>query len=574
MESLEINKELKRILLPEELSKFFDIEKIIETEKTWELTLYEKEELIPPQLNNKKTIFAGFCNPIGLKGFSVNGKTLNIKLYYRFWKEEGSEESYKNSYDFCKKGFTTSRKSGMKKYFLKIRNIIKKFKKPDVKKIIGTINIKQAKFIVKQLFNSLKTKSYQIVNYIGSIKKSDIRNIIKSINPKRIGFKVIEYFINLKNQIPQIIGSLKNIKKVGLKIIDYYIIRKFLGTYFSAILLMITIAVVFDFSEKLDDFIESDAPVKAIIFNYYCCFIPYFALLYSHLFTFIAVIFFTSKLAYRTEIIAILSSGISYRRIIWPYLVSAFIIALFTYILTNFVVPNVNKIRLEFEEVYVHGSPVNIKNRNIHKQLKPGVYIYMQTYSNISNMGNTIALEKYENNKLVSKLVGDFIVWDSIKKKWNIRDYYIRNITGLKEKIIEGTSIDTTLNMSPEDFRRRSNIVESMDLFELNKFIKEQKLQGAENIETYLIEKYKRVSTPFSTFILTVIGVCISSRKNRGGTGLHLGVGLGFCFSYIVFMQFSSQFAISGSLDPVLAVWLPNIIYAIIAYYLYKLAPK
>ncbi len=378
--------------------------------------------------------------------------------------------------------------------------------------------------------------------------------------------------LKIISDIKKFIASLK---KPEFKIIDRYIIRKFLGTYIYAILLIILIAIIFDFSEKIDDFIEKNAPVKAIIFDYYLNFIPYFALLYSHLFTFIAVIFFTSKMAYRTEIIAILSSGVSYKRLLWPYFISASIIAVFAYVLTNFVVPNVNKVRLEFEDNFIHNQPVSYNYRNIHKQINPGTYIYMESYSNISNTGYKFSIEKYDNNNnLLSKLMGEYILWDSTKHKWNIRDYYIRNIDEMKESIKEGRSIDTTLNIYPADFRRRTNIVESMDLFELNKFIKIQKSQGAENIETYLIEKYKRVSVPFSTFILTLIGVCVSSKKARGGIGIHIGIGMGFCFSYIVFMQFSSQFAISGSLNPLLAVWLPNIIFAIVAYYLYKLAPK
>ncbi len=385
------------------------------------------------------------------------------------------------------------------------------------------------------------------------------------------GFKLCFKKLKIKDEIKVLVPSLKKLK---LKIIDWYIIKKFLGTFFFSILLIIVVSVIFDTSEKLDDFIEKNAPLKAIIFDYYFNFIPYFVILYSHLFTFISVLFFTSKMAYRTEIVAILSSGVSYKRLLWPYFVSAAFIAVFSYILMNFVVPNANKVRLEFEERYIHGNPVSFNNRNIHKQIKPGVIIYMESYSNLSNTGYKFSIEKFENNIMVSKLMGEYINWDSIKNKWIVRDYYIRNIDGMKEKITKGNSIDTSLNIFPADFRRRTNVVESMDLKELNAFIKEQKLQGSENIESYLIEKYKRVSLPFSTFILTLIAVCISSRKVRGGTGLHVGIGLGFCFSYIVFMQFSSQFSISGNLSPLLAVWIPNIVYAIIGYYLYRLAPK
>lgn len=364
------------------------------------------------------------------------------------------------------------------------------------------------------------------------------------------------------------------LKKLHLRIIDWYIIRKFLGTFVYSILLIIAIAVVFDVAEKIDDFVESQAPLKAIIFDYYLNFIPYFAILYSNLFTFIAVVFFTSKLAYRTEIIAILSSGISYRRMLWPYMIGATMIALFSYAFLNYVVPNANKVRLDFEEHYVHNKPVSYNYRNIHKQVFPGVVIYMETYSNLSNTAYKFSIEKYVEGKLVSKLMADYMVWDSVKNKWSVRNYYIRNIDGLRENIIKGVSLDTNLNITPADFRRRVNVVESMNKRELDDFIQEQRLQGGENLEAYLIEKYKRVAQPFSTYILTIIGVCVSSRKSRGGTGLHIGIGMAFCFSYIVFMQFSSQFAISGTLNPLLAVWIPNILYAGIAYYLYRLAPK
>jgi lipopolysaccharide export system permease protein len=357
-------------------------------------------------------------------------------------------------------------------------------------------------------------------------------------------------------------------------IIDRYIIKKFLGTFFYAILLMIVIAVIFDFSEKIDDFLDKNAPASAIIFDYYLNFIPYFTILYSHLFTFIAVLFFTSKMAYNTEIVAILGSGISYKRLLYPYFISAAIITVMAFMLTNFVVPNANKKRLDFEEKYFRNNPVSYDFRNIHKQVRPGIFIYMESYSNISNTGYRFSIEKFEDGKLSSKLISEYIRWDSVKHKWSINNYYIRTIDGMKEKITEGRTIDSVLNIYPEDFRRRTNAVEAMNLFELRNFIKQQKLQGAENVELYQIEKYKRTALPFSTFILTLIGVSISSRKVRGGTGLHIGIGLGFCFSYIIFMQFSSQFSITGPLNPFIAVWLPNVIYAFIGYYLYKKAPK
>lgn len=360
-----------------------------------------------------------------------------------------------------------------------------------------------------------------------------------------------------------------------LRIVDYYIIRKFLGTFVFAIILIISISVIFDFAEKLDDFIESEAPLNAIIFDYYLNFIPYFAVLFSPLFTFISVIFFTSKMAYNTEIIALLSNGMSFKRLLWPYFLSALLIALFTFLLNNFVIPHANQIRLEFEEIYYHSQPVRTTERNIHKQILPNVYIYMENYSNIGEVGRKFTMEEFgENGELKSKLVAAYMKWDSTINKWTIRDYYIRRIDGLNETIETGSRIDTTLTITPEDFARRDNIVSSMNLQELNWFISQQRLQGADNVEVYLIERYGRYAMPFSTFILTLIGLTLSSRRAKGGIGVQIGAGIFLSFSYIFFMQFSEEFAISGSIPALLAVWIPNILYLIIGIFLYKLAPK
>ncbi len=370
----------------------------------------------------------------------------------------------------------------------------------------------------------------------------------------------------------KVIGKI--VKATGLKILDFYIIKKFLGTFFFSIVIILSIAVVFDFSEKIDDFIENGAPFREVIFDYYLNFIPYFAVLFSSLFTFISVIFFTSKMAYNTEIIAILSSGVSFRRLLIPYMLSATLIAIFAFSLSNYVIPNANKIKLDFEEKYIHSRPVSFNRKNIHRQVRPGVFVYMESYSNISLTGYNFSIEKYEEGKLKSKLIADQIRWDTTKNKWSIRRYYIRDIDGLEETLTTGNSIDTSLNMYPEDFSRRLNVVESMSLGELNEFIKESKMQGEVNITAFLIEKYRRTAFPFSTFILTLIGVAVSSRKARGGIGVQLGAGLAISFSYILFMQFSSQFSIGGSLPPLVAVWIPNIIFAIVAIFLYKMAPK
>jgi lipopolysaccharide export system permease protein len=365
-------------------------------------------------------------------------------------------------------------------------------------------------------------------------------------------------------------------KGLGLKIIDWYIIRKFLGTFFFALVLIICISVVFDVSEKIDDFIEKNAPLKAIIFDYYLNFIPYFAVLFSPLFTFITVIFFTSKMAYNTEIIAILSSGTSFKRLLVPYFIGATVLCVFAFGLNNYVIPKANEKRLEFEELYYREVPTFHRQRDIHKQIKPGIFIYMESYSNASKIGYKFSMEKFDaSGQLVSKLMSDYVRWDTTTGKWSAKNYYIRTIDGLHEKIETGRSIDTTLNITPTDLSyNEEKITETMSIGELRAFIKQQKLQGTENLDMFLIDLYNRFAFPFSTFILTLIGVSVSSKKIKGGMGMQIGFGLLLTFSYLLFMQFSQQFAIGGAINPLLATWIPNIIYAVIATILYYIAPK
>jgi lipopolysaccharide export system permease protein len=357
-----------------------------------------------------------------------------------------------------------------------------------------------------------------------------------------------------------------------LRKIDFYIIRKFLGTFFYAIALIISISIVFDVSENLDEFLSKDIPTKNIIFDYYFNFIPYFANLFSALFTFIAVIYFTSKMAYQTEIIAIQSSGVSFRRLMRPYLVSAAIIALFSYVLGNYVIPPANKKKEQFRSTYIN-TKVQGPENNIHRQLEPGVYIYMRSYNAANDVGYNFTIEKFEEQKLVSKLSAEYIKWDRENKKWVVHNYNIRNIDGYKETIVQGESRDTLLNMLPEDYRVERNVTETMTLPQLNKSIKDLRLRGVSTIE-YEVEKHKRRSGPFSAFILTIVGVSLASRKVKGGIGLHLGFGLLISFSYIMFMQVTTVFADSGALPPWLAMWIPNILFGGLAFYLYRWAAR
>jgi len=374
--------------------------------------------------------------------------------------------------------------------------------------------------------------------------------------------------LNDKKTFRETIGSLR------IKLIDAYIIRKFLGTFFFCLALILTIAVVFDFAEKIDNFMEKQAPVKAVLFDYYMNFIPYFAMLFAPLFVFIAVIFFTSKMAVNTEIIAILNSGMSFQRMMWPYFLSAFIIATFTFVLTNFVIPKANLIRMDFEDKYYHSSSRRITVENIHRKVFKNTYVYMGTFNPLSQRGQNFTIENIDSGRLISKLSAPSVSFDTTKHKWTAINYYIREIKGNEEIITKGKQIDTTLIIQPDDFSRDPNIVGTMTSRELEDYINLLRLQGSEELRLFLIEKYRRFANPFAVFILTLIGVSLSSRKIRGGIGMNIGIGLTLSFSYILFLQFASQFSLKGSLGPMLAMWIPNILYSIIALVLYKLAPK
>lgn len=360
-----------------------------------------------------------------------------------------------------------------------------------------------------------------------------------------------------------------------MKKLDLYIIRKFLGTFFFSIALIISIAIVFDFSENVDEFIEKKAPTEAVIFDYYFNFIPYFANLFSPLFIFISVIFFTSKMASNTEIVAILASGISFRRLLFPYLLCAILLGILSFYLNNFLIPSSNKARLDFRLTYIDDNPYKNSARDIHLQLSPNNYAYLESYSNRTDVGIKFSLEQFdEEGKLRYKLQSDFIKWDTTKQLWIVQNYYERKINGMEEVIKRGLNKDTVLNMSPKDFRKRDTDVESLNYTELNNEIEMEKFKGSKMVVFYEVEKYKRFAFPFASIILTFIGVAIASRKVRGGIGLHLGLGLGISFSFILFMKVSQTFATNGGLHPMLAMWIPNILFGILAIYLLKQAPK
>jgi len=370
-------------------------------------------------------------------------------------------------------------------------------------------------------------------------------------------------------------GFGKTLRSLKPKILDFYIIRKFLGTFLFCLFLIITIAVVFDLSEKLDNFMEKEAPWQAVVFDYYLNFIPYFATLFAPLFVFITVIFFTSRMAVNTEIIAILNSGMSFRRMMWPYFLSSLVIAGVIFYLTNFIIPHSNLVRLDFEDKYYRPRGRRLNIENVHRQVYPNIYVYIESYSPIYLRGRNFTIEKFdEEGSLLSKMSAPTVTWDSVSSKWSVTNYTLREINGKEEIVTKGTKIDTTLIIRPEDFSRDPSFVGTMTYRELDDYIDQLELQGSEEIKVFLIEKYRRFASPFAVFILTLIGVTLSSRKVRGGIGMNIGIGLALSFSYIFFQQFASQFSLKGNLSPMLAEWIPNMIYIVIGAVLYKLAPK
>ena len=356
--------------------------------------------------------------------------------------------------------------------------------------------------------------------------------------------------------------------------IDWYIIKKFLGTYFFAIALIISIAVVFAVNENIDKFINNKAPLEAIIFDYYMNFVPYFSNLFSPWFVFIAVIFFTSKLAENSEIIAMFSTGMSFKRLMRPYMISAAIIAIVTYGLGAYVIPRGNITRLDFEDRYKRKKKQEYV-RNVQLEVDSGVIAYMERFENYNKTAYRFSLDKFEDKQLVSHLTARSATYDTTSvHKWTLKNYMIREMDGMKETIIKGERLDSIIKMEPQDFLIMKGQQQTMTSPELQEYIAKQKRRGFANIKEFEIEYHQRIAMSFAAFILTAIGVSLSSRKVKGGMGLYLGIGLALSFSYILFQTVSATFAINGNTPPVLAVWIPNILYTFIAIYLYRKAPK
>lgn len=361
-----------------------------------------------------------------------------------------------------------------------------------------------------------------------------------------------------------------------IKKLDWYIIRQFIGTYFFSILLIISISIVFDANENLAKFTQYHAPLKAIVFDYYANFIPYFANLFSALFVFIAVIFFTSKLAGNSEIIAMLAAGVSFRRLLRPYMISCVLIAALSFYLSAYVIPHGTVIRQNFESLYKNKKK-NTSADNVQLQVDKGVIAYMQHYDNNMKKGFGFCLDKFEDKKLVSHLTAMEVQYDTIsdsKYHWKIRNWKVRKLQGLKEHITSGAERDTLIQMEPTDLVYSKGQQETFTLPELKEYISKQQDRGSGNVVQYQVEYHKRIASSFASFILTIIGVSLSSRKRKGGMGMYLGLGLALSFIYIMLQTVSATFAIQADTPPMLAAWTPNIIFAIVAYFCYRKAPR
>ena len=361
-----------------------------------------------------------------------------------------------------------------------------------------------------------------------------------------------------------------------IKILDWYIIKKFIGTYIYSIMLIISISIVFDINENLAKFSESHAPLRAIVFDYYLNFIPYFANLFSPLFVFIAVIFFTSKLAGNSEIISMLAAGVSFKRLMRPYMISCVAISILSFFLSAYVIPHGTVIRQNFETIYENKTK-NTSADNVQLQVGAGVIAYIQHYDNNLKKGYGFCLDKFENKKLVSHLTAMEIQYDTIsdsKNHWKMTNWKVRRLKGLREVITSGIQKDTLIQMEPTDLVYSKGQQETFTSPELRAYISKQIDRGSGNVVQYQVEYHKRIAASFASFILTTIGFSLSSRKRKGGMGLYLGIGLALSFGYIMLQTVSSTFAINANLPPMLAAWIPNIIFAVVAYFCYRNAPN
>ncbi|SKC40517.1 LptF/LptG family permease [Ohtaekwangia koreensis] len=378
-----------------------------------------------------------------------------------------------------------------------------------------------------------------------------------------------------------------------MKLLDKYILKQFLSTFFFVVLILLAVISVIDMTDKMDKFAKAQL-TSGQIFGYYLDFIPWIGSLVTPITIFIATVYVCSRMAGRTEVIAILSAGISFRRMMLPYFMGSFVIAILSFVLNGWIIPNSNKSKLAFEVQYLKNKYYYDK-QNIHIQVGPDVYLYMKSYNNTNNTGYQFTLERFEDNKMIEKLTANRVEWDTTKKKWTLRDWRLHKIQSIFEKTSgpestpgletskrvtvadstkSGATMDTALVIHPKEFESDYRKYDGMTLNELNKYIKTLRSRGSTGIEVYEVERYTRYTSPFTIFILVFMGVIVSSRKSRGGTGLQIALGFLLSFIFILFFTLFRTFAENGSLPPQISVWIPNIIFGIISLVMYKYVPR
>lgn len=375
----------------------------------------------------------------------------------------------------------------------------------------------------------------------------------------------------IKIQKPHLRGKKRKLKMPRLKVLDRYILKKFLGTYFFSILLILAIVVMFDVNEKLDAFLQ--APIKETLFDYFASFLPYFANQFSPLFVFISVIFFTTKMADHSEFVAIMASGVSVKRLLVPYMLGATVIAALTFVLGNYLIPPTNVARIDYTNKYVKNKRID-SGSNIQLLVRPGEVAYISHFDNTSKTGYNFSLDRFNKDKvLVSRLTALSIKYDTLYN-WKVRDYMVRDFKGTREYVRRGTELDTIIAITPKDFLISKNDQQMLTTPQLTEYVEKQKMRGVANIKEFEIEREQRLAMTAAAYILTLIGMSLSIKKVKGGMGINIGLGLVLSFSYILFTTVSSSFALSGMTSATVAAWIPNILYAIIAVILYLRAQK
>jgi lipopolysaccharide export system permease protein len=366
---------------------------------------------------------------------------------------------------------------------------------------------------------------------------------------------------------------MKAFLKRYLKVIDLYIIKKYLGTFLFTLAIFSVIMVVFDISEHLDNFLKKQSTLHDIAFQYYAGFIPFYLNYLSPLINFLAVILFTAKMANQTEVVPILTSKASFSRFLRPYFITATLIFIVSFFANVYLIPFTNRLKVDFENS--HFSDSDPTKNEVHMQLDKHTYVYVRSFDNASKSGYLFIMEKFNGDNMIQKLVANAISYDSVKRIWRIKTYSDRRINGLKETMVwHGENKDTTLDMRPEYFEVRDNQYSAMSMKVLNKNIEKAQIRGTGELTDMLFEKYHRFVYPLSTYVLTLIGVALSSRKVRGGIGLPLGLGIILCFTYILVERFALVFSIKGGAPPLISVFMPNVLFGALGYYLLVKAPK